>query len=147
MIEAFAPSMIQRKHGRIVNLASSAGLRGYPYAAAYVASKHALVGYSRSVSAELAKTGVTLNLVCPHYVDSPMTDQTVQRIVGKTGKTEADTRTFLAAQNPGGTLVSPEEVAAVVLHLLQSSDNGRIAELVGGKGRIPDERTIVWRDA
>jgi NAD(P)-dependent dehydrogenase (short-subunit alcohol dehydrogenase family) len=139
--------MIQRKHGRIVNLASSAGLRGYPYAAAYVASKHALVGYSRSVSAELAKTGVTLNLVCPHYVDSPMTDQTVQRIVGKTGKTEADTRTFLAAQNPGGTLVSPEEVAAVVLHLLQSSDNGRIAELVGGKGRIPDERTIVWRDA
>jgi NAD(P)-dependent dehydrogenase (short-subunit alcohol dehydrogenase family) len=147
MIEAFAPSMIENKYGRIVNVGSSAGLRGYPYAAAYVASKHALVGYSRCVSAELAKTGVTLNIVCPHYVDSPMTDQTVERIVGKTGKTEADTRSFLAAQNPGGTLVSPEEVAAIVLQFLKGSDNGKIAELVGGKGRVPDERTIVWQDA
>lgn len=147
MIEAFAPGMIERKSGRIVNVASSAGLRGYPYASAYVASKHALVGYSRCVAAELAKTGVTLNVVCPHYVDSPMTDQTVARIVGKTGKAEAETRAFLAAQNPGGTLVSPQEVAAVVLQFLMGNMNGRIAELVGGKGRVPDDRTIVWQDA
>jgi len=147
LIEAFAPGMIERKHGRIVNIASSAGLRGYPYAAAYVASKHALVGYSRCAAAELVRTGVTLNLVCPHYVESPMTDQTVARIVGKTGKGEAETRAFLAAQNPGGTLVTAEEVADVVLGLLQSGANGRIAELVGGKGRRPDAETVVWHDA
>lgn len=147
MIEAFAPAMIEKKHGRIVNIASSAGLRGYPYAAAYVASKHALVGYSRCVSAELARTGVTLNLVCPHYVESPMTDQTVERIVGKTGKSVAETRAFLAAQNPGGTFVTAEEVAEVVLQFMQGEANGRIAELVGGKGRVPDAQTIVWQDA
>jgi NAD(P)-dependent dehydrogenase (short-subunit alcohol dehydrogenase family) len=147
MIEAFAPAMIERKYGRIVNIASSAGLRGYPYAAAYVASKHALVGYSRCVAAELAKTGVTLNLVCPHYVESPMTEQTVARIVGKTGKSEAETRAFLASQNPGGTMVSPAEVAAVVAQMLRGDMNGRIAELIGGKGRVPDEKTVVWQDA
>jgi len=78
--------MIERKHGRIVNMASSAGLRGYPYAAAYVASKHALVGYSRCVAAELAKTGVTLNLVCPHYVESPMTEQ-IYFVISRDGRT------------------------------------------------------------
>jgi NAD(P)-dependent dehydrogenase (short-subunit alcohol dehydrogenase family) len=147
LIEAFAPGMIERRSGRIVNIASSAGMRGYPYAAAYVASKHALVGYSRCVADELAKTGVTLNLVCPHYVESPMTDQTVARIVGKTKKSEAETRAFLAAQNPGGTLVSPDEVAEVVLQFLVGDMNGRIAELVGGKGRVPDAQTVVWQDA
>jgi NAD(P)-dependent dehydrogenase (short-subunit alcohol dehydrogenase family) len=145
MIEHFAPAMIAAKRGRIVNIASSAGLRGYPYAAAYAASKHALVGYTRSAAEELAKSGVTMNLVCPHYVDSPMTDGTVERIVKKTGRGAAETRAFLAAQNPGGTLVAPDEVADVVLALLQGDKNGAIAELVGGKGRVPDAETVVWR--
>src|SRR5258708_3933625 len=99
MIEALAPAMLERGHGRIVNVASSAALQGYAYAAAYAASKHALLGYGRSAAIDLARTGVTLNTVCPHYVDSPMTDATVQRIVQKTGKTEAQTRAYLAAQN------------------------------------------------
>lgn len=146
LIEEFAPGMIERKYGRIVNVASSAGLRGYAYAAAYVASKHALVGYARCAAQELSKSGVTMNLVCPHYVDSPMTDGTVARIVDKTKKSAAETRAFLAAQNPGGTLIAPEEVAEVVLQFLEGHANGRIAELVGGKGRLPDEQTILWQD-
>jgi NAD(P)-dependent dehydrogenase (short-subunit alcohol dehydrogenase family) len=147
LIEHFAAAMLERKYGRIVNIASSAGLRGYPYAAAYVASKHALVGYTRCAAEELAKTGVTMNLVCPHYVDSPMTDGTVERIVKKTARSPQETRAFLAAQNPGGTLISADEVADVVHRLLTSADNGMIAELMGGKGKIPDSESLVWRRA
>lgn len=146
LIEEFVPAMVERKYGRVVNIASSAGLRGYAYAAAYVASKHALVGYSRCAAQELAKSGVTLNLVCPHYVESPMTDDTVARIVEKTKKSPGETRAYLAAQNPGGTLISPEEVADAVLQFLQGDANGRIAELLGGKGRLPDAQTIQWHD-
>lgn len=139
-IERLAPAMLERGHGRIVNLASSAGLQGYAYAAAYVASKHALVGYSRCAARELAGKGVTLNVVCPHYVDSPMTDQTVERIVRKTGRSAEETRRFLAAQNPGGALVTLDEVADVVLGLLTGERNGAIAELTGG-GKV------VWHEA
>jgi NAD(P)-dependent dehydrogenase (short-subunit alcohol dehydrogenase family) len=145
MCETLAPAMIERKYGRIVHVASSAGLKGYAYAAAYTASKHALVGYSRSASAELAKTGVTMNLVCPHYVDSPMTDQSIARVIAKTKRSEAEARAVFAAQNPGGTLVSVGEVADVVLELLSGDKNGSIAELVGGRPAAPRERSVIWR--
>ncbi|MCY2959701.1 MAG: SDR family NAD(P)-dependent oxidoreductase [Planctomycetota bacterium] len=142
-IERLAPSMLERGHGRIVSVASSAGLIGYPYAAAYVASKHALVGYTRCAALELEGKGVTMNLVAPHYVDSPMTDQTVERIVKKTGRSAADTRAFLAAQNPGGALVTTDEVSAVVLELLNGAQNGVIAEMPGGSaGGKP---AVNWR--
>ena len=147
LIEEFAPAMLGAKRGRIVNIASSAGLQGYPYAAAYVASKHALVGYSRSAARELAGTGVTLNLVCPHYVESPMTDWTVARIVEKTKKSPEETRAFLAAQNPGGTLIAPEEVADVVYRFVSGDENGMIGELLGGKGRVPAERSLRFFEA
>ena len=145
MIEALVPGMIERGYGRVVNVASSAGLKSYAYAAAYGASKHALVGYSQAAAQELAKKGVTMNLVCPHYVDTPMTDGSVARIVAKTGKSVADTRAFLASQNPGGTLIAPDEVAEVVWRLLSGEQNGAIAELVGGKGKLPAEKTVLWR--
>jgi NAD(P)-dependent dehydrogenase (short-subunit alcohol dehydrogenase family) len=135
MIEALAPQMVERRQGRIVNIASSAGLQGYAYAAAYVASKHALVGYSRCAALDLKGSGVTLNVVCPHYVDSPMTDQTVARIMQKTGRSEADTRAFLAAQNPGGALVTTEEVSGCVEEFLIGERNGAIVELLGGGQR------------
>jgi len=143
-IERLAPAMLERGHGRIVGVASSAGLMGYPYAAAYVASKHALVGYTRCAALELVGKGVTMNLVAPHYVDSPMTDQTIERIVKKTGRSAADTRAFLASQNPGGSLVTPDEVAEVVLDLLTGERNGAIAEMPGGVGpsRGP---AVTWR--
>jgi NAD(P)-dependent dehydrogenase (short-subunit alcohol dehydrogenase family) len=118
MIEALAPAMLERGHGRIVNIASSAALQGYAYAAAYVASKHALLGYGRCAALDLGKSGVTLNTICPHYVDSPMTDGTVQRIVQKTGK-----------------LVTEEEVAELVHELCAGSQNGAVIELLGGGER------------
>ena len=145
MIEALVPGMIERGYGRVVNVASSAGLRSYAYAAAYGASKHALVGYSQAAAQELAKTRVTMNLVCPHYVDSPMTDDSVARIVGKTGRTAEDTRAFLAKQNPGGTLIGVDEVADVAWQLLAGDRNGALVELLGGKGVLPPEKTVVWR--
>jgi len=145
MIEALVPEMIERGYGRVVNVASSAGLRSYAYAAAYGASKHALVGYSQAAAQELAKTKVTMNLVCPHYVDSPMTDESVSRIAQKTGKSPESTRAFLASQNPGGTLVGTAEVAEVVHQLLAGDRNGAIAELIGGHGRLAPEQTVVWR--
>ena len=81
VMEALLPDMLRRGYGRVVNVASSAGLRGYAYVSAYCASNHALVGYSRAAALELERKGVTVNLVCPHYVDSPMTDESVRRIL------------------------------------------------------------------
>ncbi|MBI5364664.1 MAG: SDR family oxidoreductase [Planctomycetes bacterium] len=145
LIEALVPGMIERKYGRVVNVASSAGLHGHAYVAAYCASKHALVGYSVSAAKELAKTGVTMNLVCPHYVDSPMTDASVERIVAKTKRSEAETRALLAAQNPGGALVTGDEVADAVLALLQGDQNGAVAELVGARMGVNEGEAVRWR--
>jgi len=131
MIEALLPGMRAAGYGRIVNVASSAGLRGYAYVSAYCASKHALVGYTRAAALELAKGGVTIGAVCPHYVDSPMTDRSVERIVEKTGKSPEQARAILAAQNPGGRLVTPGEVAEAVWALLAGDQNGAIVELDG----------------
>ena len=131
LIEALLPGMRERGYGRIVNVASSAGLVGYAYVSAYCASKHALIGYTRAAALELAKSGVTMSAVCPHYVDSPMTDRSVARIVQKTGRTPEEARTALAAQNPGGRLVTVEEVAAAVERLLEGDEGGAIVELDG----------------
>jgi 3-hydroxybutyrate dehydrogenase len=145
LVEALVPGMIERGYGRVVHVASSAGLEGYAYVAAYCASKHALVGYGTSAAKELAKTGVTMNLVCPHYVDSPMTDASVERIVTKTKRTEAETRAWLAAQNPGGALVGVDDVAECVFELLRGDKNGAIAELVGAREGTAGETGVRWR--
>lgn len=131
LFESLLPGMLSAEQGAMVNVASSAGLQGYAYVAAYCASKHALVGYTRAVALELAKKGVRANAVCPHYVDSPMTETSVRRVMETTGKTEQAAREFFASQNPGGRLVSPEEVAEAVWDLLRSDSNGRIVELDG----------------
>jgi NAD(P)-dependent dehydrogenase (short-subunit alcohol dehydrogenase family) len=135
MVEAFAPDMLARRSGAIVNVASSAALRGYRYIAAYSASKHALLGYARSAAFDLEGTGVSIATVCPHYVDSPMTDESVRRIAEKTGKSESEARALLAAQNPGGKLVAAGDVAEVVCELLASGENGAIVELDGATRR------------
>jgi len=134
LIEALLPGMKERGYGRIVNVASSAGLVGYAYVSAYCASKHALVGYTRAAALELARSGVTINAVCPHYVDSPMTERSVETIAAKTGRSPEDARAALAAQNPGGRLVTPEEVAEAVLELLAGERNGALVELDGSGG-------------
>lgn len=130
MVEALLPAMRAQEYGRIVNVASSAGLRGYAYVSAYCASKHALVGYTRAAALELEGSGVTVGAVCPHYVDSPMLDAAVARLVEKTGRTEAEARDFFRRENPGGRLVDPAEVAAACVALCTAGE-GAIVELDG----------------
>ncbi len=135
MAEGLLPAMKSAGYGRIVNVASSAALRGYRYVAAYCASKHALLGWARAAALELDGTGVQVATVCPHYVDSPMTDASARTIAAKTGRSEAEARALLAAENPAGKLVRPEQVAAVVRALLEGDANGAEVELDGGAPR------------
>jgi NAD(P)-dependent dehydrogenase (short-subunit alcohol dehydrogenase family) len=140
MTEAFAPAMLERGGGAIVNVVSSAGFTGYAYTAGYTASKHAALGYTRVAQLELGRRGVRVHAVCPHFVDSPMTDESVARIVERTGRPAAEARALLAAQNPGRRLVTPDEVAAAVLDLLARPVGGRLVELDGGP--TPLERDL-----
>ncbi len=134
-LQAFLPDMLERKWGRVVNVASVAGLEGARYIAAYVASKHALVGLTRAAAAELKGSGVTVNAVCPGYVDTPMTDTTIANIVRKTGKTADEARAALLATMPGGRIISPDEVAAVVLAQITDEAGDRNGEAVIIDGR------------
>ncbi|AXH98070.1 SDR family NAD(P)-dependent oxidoreductase [Ornithinimicrobium avium] len=109
------PAMKRAGHGRIVVIASVAAKLGEPYISAYTASKHGVLGLVRSAAAELARTGVTVNAVCPGYVDTPMTEATVQGIVDKTGRTPQEARAALEAKQPIKRLITVEEVVEAVL--------------------------------
>ena len=127
--------MIERGDGRIVTVASVAGLVGARYTAAYSASKHAAVGLMRATAAEAAGTGVTANAVCPAYVDTAMTDRTVENIVAKTGRTAEEAMSELAGMTPLGRLLEPDEVAAAVVFLASpeaAAINGQTLVLDGG---------------
>ena len=127
------PGMLDAGYGRIVAMASIAAKHGDPYIAAYTASKHGLLGLVRSAAAELATTGVTVNAVCPGYVDTPMTDATIAGIVDKTGRTADEAREIIAGKQPTGRLVTPEEVAgAVWLCVVNGSINGQGINVDGG---------------
>ncbi|HMH83475.1 MAG TPA: SDR family NAD(P)-dependent oxidoreductase [Gemmatimonadales bacterium] len=121
--QAFLPTMVARRWGRVVNIASVAGLGGGKYIAAYSASKHAVVGFTRSAAAEVAGTGVTVNAVCPGYVDTDMTRESVARIATKT-KMSPEAALRAALETTGQRrLISPEDVAHAVLTLCD--DAGR----------------------
>jgi NAD(P)-dependent dehydrogenase (short-subunit alcohol dehydrogenase family) len=122
-MRAALPSMVEKAWGRIINVASVAGKTGAPYVAAYTASKHGVVGLTRSVALEVAAKGVTVNAVCPGYVDTLMTERAVENIVAKTGLGEAEALSVLEHMSPQNRLITPEEVAA--LALLLASDEGR----------------------
>lgn len=109
------PGMVERGFGRVVVLGSIASKRGEPYIAAYTASKHGVLGLVRSAAAELATKGVTVNAVCPAYVDTPMTDTSVAGIVEKTGRSTEEARSALERKQPIGRLVTVDEVAEAVL--------------------------------
>ena len=133
--QAVLPGMIERGWGRIVNMASVAGLRGARYIAGYSASKHAVIGLTRSVAAEVARAGVTVNAVCPGYVDTPMTDASIANIVEKTGKTEQEALDAILSTTPQRRLITPEECAAAVVFLCDEEArgiNGQTIVLDGG---------------
>ncbi len=124
LCRALVPGMIARGWGRVVMMASNAGVSGYAYTAAYCASKHAMVGLMRAMAAEVAKTGVTVNAVCPGWVATDMVDQTVARIADKTGRSADQARGALAAMTPQGRILEAEEVAHVVAMLCHEEARG-----------------------
>lgn len=132
-IRRAVPGMLERRHGRIVVIASVAAKRGEPYISAYTASKHGVLGVVRSAAAEFATTGITVNAVCPGYVATPMTERTVAAIVEKTGRTTSQARAVLAAKQPNGRLVTVDEVAdAVWLCVTNAALNGQGINVDGG---------------
>jgi NAD(P)-dependent dehydrogenase (short-subunit alcohol dehydrogenase family) len=127
--------LLKSGNGRLVFIASVASLRGVPYAAHYAASKHGLLGLTRSLAAEYAKTNLTVNAVCPGYVDTPMTDQSVARVSEITGRSEEDSRGAITNMNASGRLVDPEAIANVILTLclpLSRDINGAAITIDGG---------------
>ncbi len=139
--KAVLPGMVEAGWGRIVNVASVAGLRGARYIAAYAASKHALLGLTRCVAAEAARDGVTVNAVCPGYVDTPMTERSIANIVDKTGLDEEQALDALLGSTPQRRLIAPDEVAAAVAFLCGDEArgiNGQAIVLDGGAtGTLP----------
>jgi len=128
--------MEKRGAGRIVFVASVAGLKGYAYVAPYVAAKHGVIGLMRALAAETAKAGVTVNAVCPGYVETDMLLETVERIVEKTGRTAEEARAALVSGNPQGRFIEPSEVAAAVVYLCgkaAQSITGQALSLSGGE--------------
>jgi 3-hydroxybutyrate dehydrogenase len=115
--QAVLPGMIERRFGRIINVASTAGLKGYPYVSAYCAAKHALVGLTRALAAETAKRGVTVNAVCPGYTDTELVRDSIEAVAGKTGRAQEEVLADYVKDAPIGRLIKPEEVAAAVLYL------------------------------
>jgi len=134
-IQAFVPSMVARGWGRVVNVASVAGLRGARYIAAYAASKHAVIGLTRSVADEVAARGVTVNAVCPGFVDTEMVREAVERIRDKTGRSREAALEAILATSPQRRLITPDEVAHAVLSLCAEEArgiNGQAIVLDGG---------------
>jgi NAD(P)-dependent dehydrogenase (short-subunit alcohol dehydrogenase family) len=136
LCRAFAPAMVERGQGRIVNVASTAGERGYAYVSAYCAGKHALVGLTRALALELAATSVTVNAVCPGYTETPLLERAVEAIVTTTRRDADAARRALVRDNPMGRFVRPEEVASAVAWLCepaQAAVTGRTITVAGAE--------------
>ena len=142
-IQAVLPGMLEAASvkgtgtpGRIINIASTAGLKGYAYVSAYVAAKHGVVGLTKALALELARKGVTVNAICPGYTETDIVREALANIQTKTGRSEAEARAELVKQNPQGRLVQPAEVANAVLWLClpgSESITGQAIAVAGGE--------------
>lgn len=136
MTREVMPDLTRAGSGRIVNIASTAGLKGYAYTSAYVAAKHGLIGLTRALASEFARTAITVNAVCPGFTDTDLVAASVETIVGKTGRSAEEARQQLARFNPQGRLIAPDEVARAVLWLCapeSGSVTGQAIVVAGGE--------------
>jgi NAD(P)-dependent dehydrogenase (short-subunit alcohol dehydrogenase family) len=134
--QAAMPDLLAAPSGRIVTVASTAGLKGYGYSAPYVAAKHGAVGLTRALAVEFAQTNLTVNAVCPGFTDTELVGSAIEKIRSKTGRSEEEARAELASFNPQGRLVTPGEVAGAVLWLClpqSASINGQAIAVAGGE--------------
>jgi NAD(P)-dependent dehydrogenase (short-subunit alcohol dehydrogenase family) len=134
--QAALPDMLQAGWGRVVNIASTAGLAGYAYVSAYCAAKHGVIGLTRALALEVAKKGITVNAVCPGYTDTDLLSGSIHNVMQKTGRSVDEARAGFAAGNPQGRLVQPNEVADTVLWLCgtgASAITGQSVPVCGGE--------------
>jgi len=132
--QALLPAMRERGWGRIVNIGSTAALAGYRYVSAYCAAKHGLLGMTRALALELAKTGITVNMVCPGYTDTDIIGDAVAGIAKKTGRSEEEALANFTDVNPQGRLVSPAQVAAAALWLMQDDSDAVTGQAISVSG-------------
>lgn len=133
---AALPDMQAEGTGRLIAIASTAGLKGYPYVAGYCAAKHAVIGLTRALSLELAKTGITVNAICPGFVETPMLDRSIDNIVAKTGMDTEAAAASLRQNNPQDRFIQTDEIAATALWLCSDAArgvNGHALSLSGGE--------------
>jgi 3-hydroxybutyrate dehydrogenase len=132
--QQYLPSMIEKKWGRIINIASTAGKKGHSYITAYCAAKHAVIGLTRALAQETAAHGVTVNAVCPSFVDTPMLQNSVEPISRKTGKSVEEILETFRKHNPQNRFITPEEVASAVMFLIETPGvNGQAISICGGE--------------
>ncbi|HEX8727895.1 MAG TPA: SDR family NAD(P)-dependent oxidoreductase [Ktedonobacterales bacterium] len=132
--KAFAPAMVAQGSGRIITIASIAGKVGGKYITAYTASKHGVIGLTRALAVELNQHGITVNAICPGYVDTPMTDASVANMVARTGMSAAEARQALERMSPQRRLIEPDEVASVALFLALDSSKGITGQAINVDG-------------
>lgn len=132
--KAFLPTLVEQRSGRIITIASIASRVGSRYIAAYTASKHGVLGLTRALAAEMLPYNITVNAICPGYVDTPLTDYSVSNMVARTGMSEAQARDFIAKSSPQERLITPEEVASIAVFLALDINQGITGQAINVDG-------------